>query len=98
MLIQYRNPRIIKNLGIQSRLELFSNYLNNPENIDIDWQNIISIQLNEYIAANINIHMKYDDDIKIGVDMDGDGQVDKYTAKTQFKEVLGVGLNINLSQ
>jgi hypothetical protein len=98
MLIQYRNPRIIKNLGIQSRLELFTNYLNKPENIDIDWQNTISIQLNEYIAANINIHMKYDDDIKIGVDMDGDGQIDKYTAKMQFKEVLGVGLNINLSQ
>lgn len=98
MLVQYRNPRIIKNLGVQSRLELFTNYLNNPENIDIDWQNTISIQLNEYIAANINIHIKYDDDIKIGVDTDSDGQIDKYTAKMQFKEVLGVGLNINLSQ
>ena len=98
MLIQYRNPRIIKNLGIQSRLELFSNYLNNPGNIDIDFSNVISIQLNEYIAANINIHMKYDDDTKMGIDVDGDGQVDKYAAKMQFKEVLGVGLNINLSQ
>jgi len=96
MLIQYRNPRIIKNLGIQSRLEMFSNYLNNPENIDIDWQNTISIQLNEYIAANINIHIKYDDDTKLGVDLDGDGKFDKYAARTQIKEVLGVGLNINL--
>lgn len=98
LLLQYQNPRIVKNLGIRSRLEMFSNYLKNPGNIDIDWQNIINLQINEYIGMNINIQMKYDDDIKLGVDVDGDGKIDKNSPKVQFKEVLGVGLNINLGQ
>lgn len=94
--IQYRNPRVVKNLGVQSKIELFSNYKKNPENIDVDWKTVIMIQLNEYIAANVNINLKYDDDVKLGVDLDGDGNIDKYAAKLQFKEVLGVGLNISL--
>ena len=98
LLLQYKNPRILKNVGIRSRLEMFSNYLNNPGNIDIDWQNVINLQINEYIGMNINIQMKYDDDIKTGIDIDGDGQIDKTASKIQLKEVLGVGLNINLGQ
>jgi len=90
--LSYNEPRVLKNIGIQSKLELFSNYLYKPGNIDVDFENTISLQVNEYIATTIILHFIYDDDILISLDPEGS----RSGPRLQFKEVLGVGLNINL--
>ncbi|MFW5767975.1 MAG: DUF3078 domain-containing protein [Bacteroidota bacterium] len=82
---------IMKNVNFQTTLDLFSNYLNNPENIDVNWDVLISMKINEYLSANLTTTLIYDDDIMIAFE-NGDGSVDKRPA-VQFKEVFGVGFS-----
>ena len=83
----------MKNITFTTRLDMFSNYLQNPQNIDVSWETLISLKVNKYISVNINTHLLYDDDIKINVDSNNDGVVDKAGPRTQFKEILGVGFS-----
>ncbi len=83
---------LMENIAIQTKLDLFSNYIENPQNIDISWEVLISMKVNKYVSATLSTHLLYDDDINIGVDSDNDGIIDESGPRTQFKEVLGVGL------
>jgi len=85
--------KIMKNVDIQTKLDLFSNYMENPQNIDVNWEVLISMKINKYLSANIMTHLKYDDDVDIAVDEDGDGEPEKFGPRTQFKEVFGVGFS-----
>jgi len=87
------NKEIVKNITFQSKLELFSNYLNNPQNIDINWENILNMKVNKYIAATFLVHVLYDDDIDIAVDTNDDGINDTSGPRTQIKQLLGVGFS-----
>ena len=77
---------IMKNVTFSSTLGLFSNYIENAQNIDVDWKVMINMKINDYLSANLNTHLLYDDDIAF-VDEDGE-----HGARVQFKEVFGVGL------
>jgi len=79
--------KIAENVSFNSKLELFSDYLKNPQNIDVDWQNLITMKVNSWLNANITAHLIYDDDIMI---TDKDGNIGP---RTQFKEVLSIGLS-----
>ncbi len=79
--------KIAENVSFNSKLELFSDYLHSPENIDVDWQNLITMKVNSWLNANISAHLIYDDDIMI---TDKDGNTGP---RTQFKEVLSLGLS-----
>lgn len=83
---------IMENVKMVSKLDLFSNYGDHPERIDVNWEVLVALKVNEYISATISTHLVYDHDIDIAVDDNGDGIVDAVGPRTQFKEVLGVGL------
>jgi hypothetical protein len=83
-----------KSVSITSKLDLFSNYKNNPQNIDVSWETIIALKVNKFITTTITSHLVYDDDITISVDTNDDGIIDESGPRTQFKEVIGVGLNV----
>jgi len=92
----YKNSKfkaeVLKNVSLTSKLDLFSNYTEKPQNIDVNWENQIAFKVNKYITVNFNTHLIYDDDIKnYGQDTNGDGTDDKFSPKAQFKEILGVG-------
>lgn len=76
---------LMKNVSLQSKMDLFSNYLNNPANIDVNWDVLINMKINDYLSANLITNLIYDDDIKAGA---GIGP------KVQFKEMFGVGLSL----
>lgn len=78
---------IFKNVTLGTKLELFTDYLKNPQNVDVDWQALVNMKVNKWLNANISTHLIYDDDIKI-TDKDG-----KKGPRTQFKEVLSIGLS-----
>jgi hypothetical protein len=82
---------VLRNVSLTTKIDLFSNYLNNPQNVDVSWETQIAFNVNKYIAVNFNTHLLYDDDIKIAVDTNGDGIIDEIGPRTQFKEILGVG-------
>jgi hypothetical protein len=87
----YKKDEIVKNVNFLTKLDLFSNYLNNPLNIDVSWEMLIVLKVNEFISATVNTHLLYDDDVLIKVDEGSEG--DPIMGKrAQFKEVIGVGL------
>ncbi|MFO7620342.1 MAG: DUF3078 domain-containing protein [Bacteroidales bacterium] len=87
------NPR--KNISVTNRLQLFTNYINNPQNIDVDWEVIISANLNWFTDVRLNTHLIFDDDTKTVVRDKEKNPVllpdgtQKKTARIQFKELLG---------
>jgi hypothetical protein len=74
-----------ENITLTSKLSLFSNYANNPQNIDVNWETLLELKVNRFISANILTHLIYDDDIDISLPDGGSGP------RVQFKEVIGVG-------
>ena len=87
-------PEILKNVSFTSKIDLFSNYLIKPQNIDISWETQIAFKINKYISININTHLLYDDDIIIAIDKNKDGIIEKSGPRVQFKEILGIGVTI----
>jgi hypothetical protein len=84
--LEYRKV-LMENITILTKLDLFSNYLDNPQNIDVGWETLITMKVNKYISATLNTHLIYDDDIDITTD------TGKKRPRTQFKEVLGIGFS-----
>ena len=84
---------IMENIGFQTTLDLFSTYTHNPQNIDVNWQNMVTMKVNEHISASLSTHLIYDDDIDIGVDSNNDGINEKVGSRTQFKQTFGAGFS-----
>lgn len=88
--------RPVKNMVITNRLQLFTNYVNNPQNIDVDWEMIFQTNLNWFTDIRLNTHLIFDDDTRTLVfDKDknpvmGNDGIQKKTARVQFKELLGL--------
>jgi len=92
----YRKDNILKNVNLLTKLDLFSNYLNNPEKVDVSWETLISMKINKYISATVSTHLLYDYDIKFAQDSDGNLITDpEKQDKVQFKEVVGIGFSYN---
>jgi hypothetical protein len=62
-----------------SRLDLFSNYRRNPQNIDVLMNNLFTFKFNKSLATNISFDLLYDDDV---------------LKRLQLKEILGIGLTL----
>jgi len=86
----------LKNVSFTTKLDLFSNYLENPQNIDVNWEVLIALNVNKFITVNVNTLLIYDDNIKVPWDTNGDKIIasgEGVASKIQFKEILGVGLS-----
>lgn len=59
-------------LGIQSALLLYSNYLRDPQNIDVDWTTTIDLSLIRGLTLSLNINLFYDHDVFVLLDRDND--------------------------
>lgn len=84
---------ILENVNLQTKLELFSNYIDEPQNIDVNWEVLLSMKVNKYITATLATQLLYDDNTIITIDKNDDGIIDEAGPRTQFKEVLGVGFS-----
>jgi hypothetical protein len=89
---------LVKNISVVSNLQLFNNYTDpiaaQRSNIDVNWENLILIKANKWLTTSIFTNLIYDNDIQVpvkrmvnGIEVEGKGP------RTQFKEVLGVGLS-----
>jgi len=83
---------IMENINLQTKFELFSNY-EKATYIDVNWEVLIAMKVNKYISATLSTQLIYDHDIEIAVDSNNDGIFDTAGPRTQFKEVLGVGIS-----
>ena len=78
-----------KYFAYNARLDLFSNYKKNPQNVDVFVTNTISARIAKVLAFSWNVDMIYDDDAKIF------GKDDSSPA-LQFKSIFGVGLQVKI--
>ena len=74
----YHKAPIMKNITLENILNVYSNYMEEPQNIDVNHQLSLVMQVNKYISANLNLHTIYDDNMSTDI---------------QFKEVFGIGFN-----
>ena len=74
----YYKVNVMTNVSIENRLNLYSNYLDNPQNIDIDYQMSLVMKINKYLSANVALQAIYDDNSVKAV---------------QVREVFGLGVN-----
>jgi hypothetical protein len=77
---------LLRNVYFTTKADFFSNYVDNPQNIDINWETTIALKVNRFLSVNISTHLIYDDDINIVVD-------GVAAPRVQFKEILGVGFS-----
>jgi hypothetical protein len=69
----------------KGRLDLFSNYKNNPQNIDLYFTNVLNVKLSKILSLTWSVDMIYDDDARLfGKNKNG--------AALQLKSLIGVGL------
>jgi hypothetical protein len=86
----YYKKEIFKNITLVNKLVLYSDYINNFGNIDVDYDFILDLVVNQYVRATIGARIIYDDDIKAKEEVDGK-QV-TVGPKLQIRQMLGVGL------
>ena len=90
---------ITENIDLVNKIDLFTNYVQNPQNIDVNWETILTLKINSHIKTVINTRLIYDDDIKIPIertiinDLGVEETVMGSTKKIQFKEMLSVGFS-----
>ena len=79
----------LKNITFTTKIDLFSNYIKNPQNVVVNWETLIAFKVNKFISANINTQLVYDDKIKVPVTRNG--LPTAIGSLVQFKEILGIG-------
>lgn len=89
----YKKDNLIPNVNYQTKLELFSNYLVNFPEIDVNWQNLMTMKINSLLSVNWQTQLIYDKDIEFK-EIDEFG-TETITNRVQFKSVFGVGLAYN---
>lgn len=80
---------IFENVNFNTKLELFSDYLDNPQNIDVNWQITLTLKVNSWMNVNINTELVYDDNIMFYNDA---GK--PIGPRTQFNENMQIGLAV----
>ncbi|MDG1659850.1 MAG: DUF3078 domain-containing protein [Winogradskyella sp.] len=89
---------VFENIMLNSLIRLYSDYLNNFGNIDLEWEINFDFKVNKYVSAIFGSHLRYDDDIKtelIRNEITNEIIVVE-GPKLQWKQLLGVGFIVNL--
>lgn len=83
--------QVMKNVAMSNRLGLYTDYLNDFGNIDVDWILDFKLTVNKWIKANLGAHLIYDNDIKYKEDTNGDGTLETFGSRVQLKQVFNIG-------
>lgn len=71
---------LLENVSVENILNLYSNYLEDPQNVDIDYQLNLVLKVNKYITTNVAFQAIYDDNARRAF---------------QIRQLFGLGLNYN---
>ena len=78
----YAKFQVVENVMMVNTLNLYSNYLEDPQNVDIDYTGQLNMKVNDYLSANFVFQAIYDDNA---------------VGAFQIREVLGVGFTYNIN-
>ena len=74
----YYKLNLMENVSMENIISLYSNYLEDPQNVDLDYTMNLVMSINKYLSANLSFQTIYDDNAFKGF---------------QTREVFGVGVN-----
>ncbi|MGV1012789.1 MAG: DUF3078 domain-containing protein [Flavobacterium sp.] len=77
----YYKLNLMENVSMENILNLYSNYLDKPENVDVDYQMNLVMKVNKYMSANVSFQAIYDDN------------ANPVKSEVQIREVFGLGIN-----
>lgn len=86
---------MFENIKISTKLNLYTDYLQDFGNVDVDWLVNFEFKVNQFVRASLSSHLRYDDDIKILTPTDVKGEYIENGAKVQWKQLLGIGVAVN---
>lgn len=98
---KYKND-IMKNVALETTIDLFSNYADRPQNIDVRWTTAWKGTINKYLGVSLSTELIYDHDVKIArVDGQGDPLLNALGAQrvgpvVQFKQIFGVTVSYKI--
>jgi hypothetical protein len=78
------------NFVYKTKLDLFSNYKQKPQNIDVFWTNALTAKLTKYINFSFNVDMIYDDNTKNVNPAKGPAP--------QWLQLMGIGFAYNFNK
>lgn len=78
-----------KYITYKGRMDVFSNYRNNPQNADLFMTNVLSARFARIIAFSWNLDMIYDDDVELFGE-------NKTSPALQVRSMIGVGLQVKI--
>ena len=89
---------VFENIKVNSLLRLYTDYINSFGNVDLDWELNIDMKVNRYVQATLGSHLRYDNDIKVELQTNEitNEEIVIKGAKLQWKQILGVGVVIDL--
>jgi hypothetical protein len=85
------NRDFSKSVNLATTLELFTNYMEDFGNIDVNWYMQLNLKVNKWLATSLTMQLIYDNDVTLIKEQGPDGP------GTQFKEILGVGLTYSFN-
>lgn len=86
--IQYQAAFLTgERMVFSTNLGLYTNYLRNPKNVDVDWQNSLSYAITEHFQLSLFVNAFYDDDLRV--------QITDYDAPNGTS---GLGKRVSLTQ
>lgn len=74
----YYKCKLMENISMENIFNLYSNYRDNPENVDIDYTINIVMKVNKFMSTNLAFQTIYDDNAFAGF---------------QTRQVIGLGVN-----
>ena len=80
------------NFSYSTQVVLFSNYLDKPQNMRVNWDNRIDWKLAKYFSFTVTTNLIYDDKVMIFSDKDG-----KTHQRIQFKESVAFGFTYTIA-
>ena len=85
--------KVNDNFAYTSQLVLFSNYLDHPENLRVNWDNRFDWKIAKYFSLTLTTNMIYDDKVMIFSEKDG-----LTKQRVQFKESLLFGFTYTIAR
>lgn len=76
-----------KLITYKGRLDLFSNYKRNPQNMDVLMSNMLNARLGKILSVTWSVDLIYDDDVRLF-------GPDKNSPAVQLKSLVGIGLQL----
>lgn len=87
--------QLTTNIHIKNELSLYTDYINDFGNIDVDWLLNVDFKVNEFVKATLGSHIRYDNDIKVQKEVEnaeGDTEYVDDGARVQWKQLLAIGV------